>query len=107
MSSPPPQDRLEIEVQDFGPIVHAKLDLRPMTVFIGPSNTGKSYLAILLYALHRFFGHNGDGSHGPGFHRFEPTLLGTEHTIPRSLPDETIAAFEATSAVGCKRQSGT
>ena len=55
MTSPTANDRLEIEVQDFGPIVHAKLDLRPMTVFVGPSNTGKSYLAILLYALHRSF----------------------------------------------------
>ena len=37
---------LELEVADFGPIVEAKIDLRPLTVFIGPSNTGKSYLAI-------------------------------------------------------------
>ena len=27
-----------------------------MTVFVGPSNTGKTYLAILMYALHRVFG---------------------------------------------------
>ena len=33
----------------------ADIDLRPLTVFVGPSNTGKSYLAILIYALHRFF----------------------------------------------------
>ena len=46
---------LELEVSDFGPIREAKIDLRPMTVFVGPSNTGKSYLAILIYALHRFF----------------------------------------------------
>ena len=45
---------LELEVTDFGPITEASLDLRPLTVFIGPSNTGKSYLAILIYALHRF-----------------------------------------------------
>ena len=32
-----------------------EIDLRPLTVFVGPSNTGKSYLAILIYALHRFF----------------------------------------------------
>ena len=44
-----------LEVNDFGPIARAKVELRPMTVFVGPSNTGKSYLAILLYALHRFF----------------------------------------------------
>ncbi len=47
---------LELEVTDFGPIVEAKVDLRPLTVFVGPSNTGKSYLAILIYALHRVFG---------------------------------------------------
>ena len=49
------QDSLELEVANFGPIVEAKIDLRPLTVFVGPSNTGKSYLAILIYALHRFF----------------------------------------------------
>ena len=49
------QYALELEVANFGPIVEAKIDLRPLTVFVGPSNTGKSYLAILIYALHRFF----------------------------------------------------
>ena len=47
---------LQLKVSDFGPIVNATVDLRPMTVFVGPSNTGKSYLAILIYALHRHFG---------------------------------------------------
>ena len=46
---------MELELTDFGPIARAKVDLRPLTVFVGPSNTGKSYLAILIYALHRFF----------------------------------------------------
>lgn len=55
MSNSPARDALEIEVVDFGPIVEAKIDLRPLTVFVGPSNTGKSYLAILIYALHRHF----------------------------------------------------
>ena len=49
-------DGLALEVSDFGPIVEAKVELRPLTVFVGPSNAGKSYLATLLYALHRFFG---------------------------------------------------
>lgn len=47
---------LELTVSDFGPIAEGRVELRPMTVFVGPSNTGKSYLAILTYALHRFFG---------------------------------------------------
>ena len=45
-----------LDVADFGPISKAGVDLRPLTVFIGPSNTGKSYLAILIYALHQCFG---------------------------------------------------
>lgn len=46
---------LTVTVEDFGPIGEGSVDLRPLTVFVGPSNTGKSYLAILLYALHRHF----------------------------------------------------
>ena len=45
-----------IEVTNFGPIRSAAVDLRPLTVFAGPSNTGKSYLAMLVYALHECFG---------------------------------------------------
>ena len=66
MNDPPREDILELEMMDFGPIIEAKIDLRPLTVFIGPSNTGKSYLAILIYALHRYF--NGGG--WPGRRRF-------------------------------------
>ena len=44
-----------IEVADFGPIRRAAVDLRPLTVFAGQSNTGKSYLAMLVYALHECF----------------------------------------------------
>ena len=35
-----------------GPIAEANIDLRPLTVFVGPSNTGKTYFATLVYALH-------------------------------------------------------
>lgn len=42
-----------IEVENFGPIRSGCVDLRPLTVFIGPSNTGKTYFAVLIYALHR------------------------------------------------------
>ena len=51
-------NNLKLNVTNFGPIAEAEIDLRPLTVFVGPSNTGKSYLAILIYALHRSF--NGD-----------------------------------------------
>ncbi|MYA16524.1 MAG: AAA family ATPase [Gammaproteobacteria bacterium] len=49
------QGNYHLGVKIFGPIVKAEVDLRPLTVFVGPSNTGKSYLAILIYALHQCF----------------------------------------------------
>ena len=44
-----------INVKNFGPIEKAEIDLRPLTVFVGESNTGKTYLAALIYALHQNF----------------------------------------------------
>ena len=52
---------LQISVTNFGPIERAEIDLRPLTVFVGPSNTGKSYLAMLVYALHRFVSYGAFG----------------------------------------------
>ncbi len=46
------QPKVEISVENFGPIAEANIDLRPLTVFVGPSNTGKTYFATLVYALH-------------------------------------------------------
>ena len=51
----PEQPKVEISVKNFGPIVEANIDLRPLTVLVGPSNTGKTYFATLLYALHGIF----------------------------------------------------
>ena len=87
------QDTLELEVADFGPIVEAKVDLRPLTVFVGPSNTGKSYMATLIYALHRYFS-NGDGLgrlHRYSFHR-QPES--TEQTLPKNAIDDLFAWTE-------------
>ena len=46
---------VQIDVKNFGPIEKASVDLRPLTVFVGESNTGKTYLAALIYALHQHF----------------------------------------------------
>ena len=46
---------IQIAVENFGPIEKAEIDLRPLTVFVGESNTGKTYLAALIYALQRNF----------------------------------------------------
>lgn len=49
---------LTLDVTDLGPLARARVELRPLTVFVGPSNTGKSWLATLVYALHRYFGNS-------------------------------------------------
>ena len=46
---------IDIAVENFGPIEKAEIDLRPLTVFVGESNTGKTYLSALIYALQRTF----------------------------------------------------
>ena len=94
--------RLEIEVRDFGPIVHGKVDLRPMTVFIGPSNTGKSYLAILVYALHRFFGNDRGWPWSIGGH-FSTGMPGG---VTTDFPEETIAALKDLVAAVSKASLG-
>lgn len=43
--------RVRITVSDFGPIASADIELRPLTILVGPSNTGKSCFATLVYAL--------------------------------------------------------
>ena len=50
------RDDVQIGVRDLGPIANGKVDLRPLTVFVGPSNTGKTYMSILIYALHKVLG---------------------------------------------------
>jgi len=45
-------NNMRLSVNNFGPISKAEnIEICPLTVFVGPSNTGKSYLAILVYAL--------------------------------------------------------
>lgn len=47
--------KIEIAVRNVGPIVEGTIDLRPLTVFVGPSNTGKTCFSTLVYALHGVF----------------------------------------------------
>ena len=61
---------LELTVSNLGPIGRGRIELRPMTVFVGPSNTGKSYLAVLTYALHQFLGsYSGNSAYRSSFDR--------------------------------------
>lgn len=74
---------LELEVKDFGPIIAGKIDLRPLTVFVGPSNTGKTYLATLIYALHHYFSKN---VYVRRFRLFETRISPRAQGIPKLDP---------------------
>ena len=88
MTTPTQTEPLQLTVSNFGPIAKADIDLRPLTVFVGPSNTGKSYLAILIYALHRFFG----DATGSGHFRLRPipAILHKSIKEQQSLNDDNV-----------------
>ncbi len=47
---------MKLTVKNFGPIRKAKdIEISPMTIFVGPSNSGKSYLAMLVYSIFEVF----------------------------------------------------
>lgn len=51
-SSNPRVPMRKLRVKGLGPIYEAEVELKPLTVFAGASNTGKSYLSTLIYAIH-------------------------------------------------------
>lgn len=51
MPPPPSKARSRIVINDFGRISSATIQLAPLTVLLGRNNSGKSYLATLLWAL--------------------------------------------------------
>ncbi|HUT54249.1 MAG TPA: AAA family ATPase [bacterium] len=44
---------MQLTIKNFGPISSGKVDLKPLTIFIGPNNSGKSYLAILIHSFYK------------------------------------------------------
>jgi predicted ATPase len=42
---------MKIKFQNLGSIKEAELDLRPLTVIIGPNNSNKTYIAYSIYGL--------------------------------------------------------
>ena len=46
--------KVEIAVKNFGPIAEADIDLRPLTVFVGPSNTGKNLFFYARVCITRY-----------------------------------------------------
>ena len=59
-SKPKPID-LKLTLENFGPLRKAEIDLKPMTIFIGPNNSGKSYAAMMFYSIFQVLARAGSG----------------------------------------------
>ena len=83
-----------IKVKDFGPIAEGSVDLKPLTVFIGPNNSGKSYMSLLVYALSRVT----VGKTEFGLPTFEDWRSIDQSTDDQSVEGEWAEALEGISA---------
>ena len=74
---------LTISAKDFGPIIEGSVNLKSLTVFVGRSNTGKSYFATLVYGLMQACGtFPFDSSRGRMVYEYtKPSLPGTRSIL--------------------------
>lgn len=74
-----------IRVKDFGPIGRADVQLKPLTVFMGPNNSGKSYLSLSIYCLSRILaGDRGGVGQWPGYYAHWPRVAFSRDLIERA-----------------------
>jgi len=53
MNGPRQKEPMSVEFQNFGPITSGKITLKPLTILIGPNNSGKSYAAMIINSILR------------------------------------------------------
>ena len=42
---------LKVKVKNFGPVSKGEVIIKPLTIFIGPNNSGKSYISTLIHSI--------------------------------------------------------
>jgi len=42
---------IELDISDFGPIARGRIALRPLTILVGPNNSGKTYASVLAHSV--------------------------------------------------------
>lgn len=78
---------LNVKVKYFGPIIEADIALRPLTVFIGENNAGKSYMALLNYSIFYSFNRSRRFHHLGPFRRMYPSRSELGEQEQRELDD--------------------
>src|SRR5260221_6958732 len=46
---------MRIKTQNLGPVRNAEVETKRLTVLVGPNGTGKSYIAKVIFGLHRAY----------------------------------------------------
>ena len=85
---------LTISVKNFGPMAEGSVDLKPLTIFVGPSNTGKSYMAAAIWAVSQAF-QPGDFPHRFGLSRTYLRAFRQSRPSRRHTLDEDAGALQA------------
>lgn len=70
----------DISLRNIGPIASADIHVRPLTIFIGPNNAGKSYAAVIAFLLSRLL-----TDHAGGFYRSLPAADQVRWLVRRRL----------------------
>lgn len=52
----PPDASIDVAISNFGPILTGKFSIKPLTIFVGPNNSGKTYAATLAHSLLSSYG---------------------------------------------------
>ncbi|MFM8342569.1 MAG: AAA family ATPase [Methylomonas sp.] len=90
---------MKISVTNLGSIKQATVELGGLTVFVGPNGTGKSYLAKVLYGLHKneqfkiSFLNNVDGFYKILFSKNISTIEGAINDLQQLTPDVLLQAL--------------
>ena len=74
---------VKIDIKDFGPIRRGSMDLMPMTVLLGPNNSGKSYAALLIRSL---FGSKRGSASSEHLHKAKHIATTSKPTVDGSMP---------------------
>ena len=86
-----------ISISDLGPVASAEVELKPLTILVGPNNSGKSHVALAVYAVSQAL------QDGPRLIRDRRFSWRTRRTVDRlggSLPErgEAVEAIRTLSA---------
>ncbi len=72
---------IHFTIENFGPVEKAEIDIKPLTVFIGINNSGKSYTSTIIHTILRTLASFSDPLVGPWLFLCKPYLNLNENAL--------------------------